>query len=113
MKIHWRYITPITLLILIVTDVVTINQLKVEGSYPEIDAFGWLLTTVSPLTILSVMLISIVNEEGSLRQRLKQLTRPNKKWGPPQVTDRVGWVAHCNLPFEVTVKTTTQTCQLV
>ena len=34
---------------------------------------------------------------GHWRQRLRHLTRPDRKWGPAQAEDRKRWLADCGI----------------
>ncbi|KAL5012506.1 hypothetical protein ScPMuIL_011057 [Solemya velum] len=89
-KICWKYITPATILFVWVFSVTQLAPVTYgDVVYPDwAIVFGWVLGFVSLIPIPVVMVIQIMNEEGSLLERVKKLVKPAADWGPSTPEDR-------------------------
>jgi len=80
----WRFIAPtIVVLILIFTAVDYSGNTYGEYDYPSwANSVGWLITFSSVICIPVVALVKILQEEGSLVERVRKLIKPSPDWGP-------------------------------
>ncbi|KAH9489847.1 Sodium- and chloride-dependent glycine transporter 2 [Bulinus truncatus] len=89
-NILWRFITPVLLVILLVTTLMSYEAPTYEG-YLYSDgavAFGWVIAVIWFLPVPLVAAGQLFTNSGSILNRLKAACRPSPEWQPGDVSYR-------------------------
>ncbi|XP_046551326.1 sodium- and chloride-dependent glycine transporter 1-like [Haliotis rubra] len=90
-KISWRYITPIMLLILLISTLMMYKP-PTYGSYvyPEYAAsIGWIIASVSCVPFVVLAFLAVYRQKGTVLQRFKRSLEPATTWVPAKSSYRV------------------------
>ncbi|XP_033742755.1 sodium- and chloride-dependent glycine transporter 1-like isoform X1 [Pecten maximus] len=95
----WKYVTPAVIVFIWLFSVITLGPVTYDGrSYPQwAIVFGWCLGVSSVLPIPGLIIFQILQERGSLRQRITKLMKPSEEWGPSVQEDRDRYFKHLAL----------------
>ncbi|KAK1161062.1 hypothetical protein AOXY_G19947 [Acipenser oxyrinchus oxyrinchus] len=91
-KACWSFFSPVTMLALLVYSIVKYQRSE-YGNYkfPHwAEVLGILMGLFPCLMIPAGMLIAVLQEEGTLLERIKQAARPALDWGPALEENRTG-----------------------
>ncbi|KAK3099300.1 hypothetical protein FSP39_002321 [Pinctada imbricata] len=83
-KLTWRFISPVSILALIILCFLTIQPLEYHTyTYPQwTEYLGWGITLLPTLPLITFLVILLVGEDGTLKLRVRRLTRTPRDWGP-------------------------------
>ncbi|KAL8621578.1 hypothetical protein ACOMHN_026249 [Nucella lapillus] len=86
MKTMWKYVLPVFFTVLLVVTLAT-YEAPSYGDYRYdmwATVIGWFIAVTPFIPIPAMAVTSLVRTQGSLLQRLKAASRPEKEWGPSQ-----------------------------
>ncbi|KAH9489848.1 Sodium- and chloride-dependent glycine transporter 1 [Bulinus truncatus] len=89
-NIFWRFITPVLLVLLLVTSLMSYEAPTFEG-YHYSDgavAFGWVIAVIWFLPVPLVAAGQLLTTSGSILKRLRAVCRPSPEWQPGDVSYR-------------------------
>lgn len=84
-KCVWKYIMPCVVLTILVFTWLDLKPARYgDYEFPYwANAIGWVLSFSSVSLIPIVAIVKILQEKGSLLERLRKLVRPLPEWAPP------------------------------
>ncbi|XP_069130755.1 sodium- and chloride-dependent glycine transporter 1-like isoform X2 [Argopecten irradians] len=95
----WKFVTPALIVFIWLFSVITLGPVTYDGrSYPQwAIVFGWVLGVSSVIPIPALIIVQILQEKGTLRQRVTKLMRPCEEWGPSVQEDRERYFKHLEM----------------
>ncbi|XP_063718053.1 sodium- and chloride-dependent glycine transporter 2-like isoform X2 [Symsagittifera roscoffensis] len=95
-KYVWQFVSPLSLLIVLVLSLINYSQATVQTLYGTYtyplycECIGWAMV-ILPFFFIPCVAISKVSaiEEGTLREKVEKLLKPDLSWGPRNIDD---WV---------------------
>nr|XP_015205140.1 PREDICTED: sodium-dependent proline transporter isoform X3 [Lepisosteus oculatus] len=91
-KMCWNYLSPLSMLALLVYSIVKYEPSE-YGTYklPKWAEILGILMGLLPCSMVPTgMVVSVLREEGTLKERIKQAIRPSLDWGPALEENRTG-----------------------
>ncbi|XP_015205140.2 sodium-dependent proline transporter isoform X3 [Lepisosteus oculatus] len=91
-KMCWNYLSPLSMLALLVYSIVKYEPSE-YGTYklPKwAEILGIFMGLLPCLMVPTGMVVSVLREEGTLKERIKQAIRPSLDWGPALEENRTG-----------------------
>lgn len=95
----WKFVTPALIVFIWLFSVITLGPVTYDGrSYPQwAIVFGWVLGVSSVIPIPALIIVQVLQEKGTLRQRVTKLMRPSEEWGPSVQEDRERYFKHLEM----------------